>query len=97
MTMISKLLLLLFNFNSDTKWYGWEGFDSRYSLKDPNIDAEFERIVEIHHKKNILDLLNSSRISIYDKLLIIKNESMFDTLTPNLYKAGLLDDWDFEI
>lgn len=95
--MVSKILLFLFNFNPDTKWKGWEGFDSRYPLKDPNIDSEFERIVEINYKKNILDQLNSSRISIHDKLNIIKNEGIFDNVGQDFYKGGLLDDWDFEI
>lgn len=94
--MISKLLLCLFNLNHETR-FPFEGFDSRYSLTETNFDSLSERIYDIHYNKYILDQLNNTRISIYDKILIIKNEQILESMTPNLYKAGLFDDWNFEI
>ena len=94
--MISKLLFFLFHLNYETR-HQFEAIDSRFPLKDPNYDSNIERIIDIYYNKKILDQLNNSRISIFDKLLIIESEEIFQSMTPNLYKAGLFDDWDFEI
>lgn len=94
--MISKLLFFLFHLNYETR-YTFEAIDSRFPLKDPDIDSKIERIIEINYKDNILKQLNSTKLSIFDKLEIIKNEQILESMTPNLYKAGLFDDWDFEI
>ena len=94
--MISKLLLILFYLNYETR-YPFEAIDSRYHLKDPYHDSNIERIIEIHYNKHILDQLNSTKLSIFDKLVIIKNEEILESMIPNLYKSGLFDDWDFEI
>lgn len=94
--MISKLLLCLFNLNPETR-FPFEGFDSRYSLTEANFDSLSERIYDIHYNKYILDQLNSTKLSIFDKLVIIENEQILESMAPNLYKSGLYDDWDFEI
>jgi hypothetical protein len=86
----------LFHLNYETR-YTFEAIDSRFPLKDPDIDSKIERIIEINYKDNILKQLNSTKLSIFDKLEIIKNEQILESMTPNLYKAGLFDDWDFEI
>ena len=94
--MISKLLFFLFHFNYESR-YTFEAIDSRFPLKDPDIDSKIERIIEINYKNNLLKQLNSTKLSIFDKLVIIKNEQILESMTPNLYKAGLFDDWNFEI
>ena len=94
--MISKLLLVLFHLNYETR-YPFEAVDSRFPLKDPNYDSNIEGINTIFYNKNIIDQLNSTKLSIFDKLLIIDNEQILESTRPNLYKAGLLDDWNFEI
>ncbi len=94
--MISKLILLLFHLNYETR-YPFEGLDSRLPLKDPNYDSNIERIIEINYNKHILDQLNNTKLSIFDKILIIDNENILESVASNLYKAGLLDDWNFEI
>lgn len=94
--MISKLLFFLFHLNYETR-YTFEAIDSRYPLIDPDIDSKIERIIEINYKDNLLKQLNSTKLSIFDKLVIIKNEQILESMTPNLYKAGLFYDWDFEI
>ncbi len=94
--MISKLLFFLFHLNYETR-YTFEAIDSRFPLKDPDIDSNIERIIEINYKNNLLKQLNSTKLSIFDKLVIIKNEQILESMTPDLYKAGLFDDWDFEI
>lgn len=94
--MISKLLFFLFHLNYETR-YTFEAIDSRYPLKDPDIDSKIERIIEINYKNSILKQLNSTKLSIFDKLVIIENEQILESMTPNLYKAGLFYDWDFEI
>ena len=94
--MISKLLFFLFHLNYETR-YNFQGCDSRFNFKDPDYDSNIERIIEINYKNKLLKQLNNSRISIYDKLFIIKNEEILESMTPNLYNAGLFDDWDFEI
>lgn len=94
--MISKLLWILFQLDYKTR-YDFQGCDSRFSLKEPNYDSNIERITEILYNKHILDQLNSTKLSIFDKLLIIDNEQIIGSVSSNLYKAGLFDDWDFEI
>tara|TARA_B100000963_G_scaffold358941_1_gene384867 strand:- start:453 stop:737 length:285 start_codon:yes stop_codon:yes gene_type:complete len=94
--MISKLLLILFHLNYETR-YPFEAVDSRFPLKDPDYDSNIERITEIFYNKHILDQLNSTKLSIFDKLSIIENEQILGSVSSNLYKAGLFDDWDFEI
>tara|TARA_B100000927_G_scaffold33437_1_gene24096 strand:+ start:219 stop:503 length:285 start_codon:yes stop_codon:yes gene_type:complete len=94
--MISKLLLLLFYLNYETR-FPFEAIDSRYPFKDQDYDSNIERITEIHYNKHILDQLNGTKLSIFDKLIIIKNEQILESMAHNLYKAGLFDDWDFEI
>lgn len=94
--MISKLLWLLFHLDYKTR-YDFQGCDSRFPLKDPHYDSNIERIIKINYNKHILDQLNSTKISIFDKLLIIRNEQILGSVASNLYNAGLFDDWDFEI
>ena len=94
--MISKLLLILFHLNYETR-YLFEAVDSRFPLKDPDYDSNIERITEIFYNKHILDQLNSTKLSIFDKLLIIDNGQIIGSVSSNLYKASLFDDWDFEI
>ena len=90
--MWSYIVIALF-LNANLR-FKWDGCDTRYPL-EPDIVEEVERIREIYNKKNILNQLNSSRISISDKLGIIDRE--FHTYTPSITGAGLLDDWNFEI
>ena len=90
--MLSYILITLFlnkNFRFD-----WVGCDTRYPL-EPDCNEDMERIEDIFYKKDILNQLNSSRISISDKLNIIDRE--FHSYTPSIYAAGLLEDWDFDI
>ena len=46
--MISKLLFFLFHLNYETR-YTFEAIDSRFPLKDPDIDSKIERIIEIRN------------------------------------------------
>ena len=94
--MISKLLIFLFHLNYETR-YPFEAVDSRFPLKDPNYDSNIERMIDIFYNKYTLDQLNNTRIIIFDKLLIIEHTGILESNTPNLYSAGLLDDWDFEM
>ena len=90
--MLSYIIIALF-FHSNFR-FDWIGCDTRYPL-EPDFNKEVERIEDIFYKKDILNKLNSSRISTSDKLNIIDRE--FHSYTPSIYAAGLLEDWDFEI
>lgn len=104
--MCSKLNLNKININLDNiKTYkfldneagkGLEGYDTRNIVIDN--DEEIFKINKYLEMKKILKTLENDKVGIYDKLIIIKNYDLLeDNIGNNLFEAGLLDDWNFNI
>jgi len=106
MCMCSKFNLKKININLDNiETYkfldneagkGLEGHDTRNIFIDK--DEEMFKINKYLEMKKILKTLENDKIGIYDKLTIIKNYDLLeDNIGNNLFEAGLLDDWNFNI
>jgi len=79
---------------SDEKYITNSGLCGIVKNDDPE---ELDRIIEHFIKYELLKKLNSSSISIHDKIDIInKNDILdIDIHSQNIFNGGLLDDWDF--
>ena len=74
------------------------GIDMRYKKNNIQNENELFNIKKFFYYKKILEQLNNTKISIYDKVTIIENENIIDQkMGINLFKGGLLDDFNFEI
>ena len=83
--------------NNDQRQY-FKGYDMR-NITVENEKDELITIAENFEKQNILKKLNSSGLSTIMKLQIIDNNNHLfedDSYAPNIYKGGLLDDFNFE-
>jgi hypothetical protein len=58
---------------------------------------ELDRIIEHFRKHELLKKLNSSLISMHEKIYIIKQNDILDidNCETNITNGGLLEDWDF--
>jgi hypothetical protein len=56
---------------------------------------ELDRIIEHFRNYELLKKLNSSLISVQEKIDIIKMNDILDNCGTNITNGGLLDDWDF--
>ena len=75
---------------------GLEGHDTRNIFIDD--DEKMFKINKYLEMKKILKTLENDKIGIHDKLIIIKNYDLLkDNIGNNLFEAGLLDDWNFNI
>ena len=75
---------------------GLEGHDTRNIFIDN--DEEMFKINKYLEMKKILKTLENDKVGIHDKLTIIKNYDLLeDNIGNNLFEAGLLDDWNFNI
>jgi hypothetical protein len=99
--MISlKLLIYLFTFKSNillfktNKYQISSGNDDRYPVSEEKITIE--KIVENYHKKNLLDYLQSNKISIHDKINKLNEFYGNGPQSPNLLSGGLQDEWNNE-
>lgn len=77
------------------------GYDCRFmhhSMQSKKEKEELERI-SIHFKKqNLLYLLKNDDLSIFEKIdLIEKYDTLSSNISSNIFNAGLLDDWEFNI
>ena len=97
--MISfKLLIYLFILKSNTvlfktnKYEISSGNDDRYPIIE---EKTIEKIVENYRKKQLLDYLQSNKISIYDKINKINELNGNGPQSPNLL-SGLEDEWNNE-
>ena len=83
------------------------GFDERYlnqteTQKQDN-QKEISRLRKMIHYYNLMIILQS-KMDLYDKLIIIKNNEIFKDLYQhdtnimncNIYSGDLFKDWDFE-
>lgn len=71
------------------------GNDERPNIKD---NEDLNSIYINFHKKNILETLENNNIGIFHKLeLINKYDILNETISVNILKGGLLDDFNFEI
>lgn len=91
-----KLLFGLFSLSN--KINKLEGIDERYPSTDYNIN-QLERINNYFEIKKIINTLENPNINQHQKILLIQqNHFLFDdNFTPNITKAGLLDDYNFSI
>ena len=64
------------------------GYDERYN-KTEDYKEELFKIKELHYKKHLLNQLESSRISVYDKLKIIEDN---DLIVKNPWQ-DIIDDY----
>lgn len=75
---------------------GLEGHDTRDIFIDK--DEEMFKINKYLVMKKILKTLENDKVSIQDKIIIIKNYDLLeDNIVNNLLQGGLLDDWNFNI
>lgn len=106
MCMCSKFNFKKININLDnTETYKFldgeagtklEGYDTRNNLIDN--DEEMFKISKYLEMKQILKTLENDKVGIHDKLTIIKNYDLLEcNMNNNLFGAGLLDDWNFNI
>ncbi len=76
---------------------GMEGHDTR----NISVDSEEEmfRISKYLEMKKILKTLENDKVGEHDKILIIYNYDLLNdsSIAINLLRAGLLDDWNFNI
>lgn len=63
-------------------------------IKDDD-HKELDKINEYFMNYELLKKLNSSLISVQEKIDIIKMNDILDNCGPNITNGGLLDDWDF--
>ena len=73
-----------------------DGFDSRETNDEPSLETLSTNML----KKNILKMLENTELGVYEKMFLISEfDFMFDEeqYNGNIYKGGLLDDWEFEI
>lgn len=74
------------------------GIDMHYKENQTQNENELFNIKKFFYYKKILNQINNTDISIYDKLNIIENENILDRkMGINLFEGGLLDDFNFEI
>lgn len=77
------------------------GFDCRYKHDSVKNIKEIKQLQNIYinlNKQKILCLLESSDNSIFEKIETIKKyDILCEDYSPDIFKAGLLDDWDFNI
>jgi hypothetical protein len=57
--------------------------------------AELDRIIEHFRKHELLKKLNSSLISMHEKIDIINMNNILDNCGTNITNGGLLEEWDF--
>tara|TARA_B100000424_G_scaffold185760_1_gene144102 strand:+ start:18790 stop:19155 length:366 start_codon:yes stop_codon:yes gene_type:complete len=77
------------------------GYDCRFmhhSMQSKKEKEELQRI-SIHFKQqNLLYLLKNNDLSIFEKIdLIEKYDILYSNISSNIFNAGLLDDWEFNI
>ena len=83
------------------------GLDERYlnrsETQKQDEQQEITRFRKMLYYYNLMTTLQS-KMTLYDKLVIIKNNEIFNDLYPHdtnimdydIYSGGLLKDWDFE-
>jgi hypothetical protein len=83
------------------------GLDERYlnqtETQKQEISQEITRLRKMLHYYNLMTILQS-KMALYDKLIIIKNNEVFNDLYQydtnimnyDIYSGDLLKDWDFE-
>jgi len=74
------------------------GKDERYNATtDLDVDM-LDKIKMYNHKLQVLNRLQDNKVSIFDKLDLIENEEIinFYTRAPNITRAGLFDEWDWD-
>lgn len=86
------LLLFTNNLIKDKK-----GYDERLVNPYDNDKITIDKINEQIEKKILLDLLQSTKLNIYEKINILNKNKEINIPKPiNLYNGGLLDDWNFD-
>jgi hypothetical protein len=78
--------------------YPYMGKDMRYNGTS-NLDIDMlDKIKMYNHKLQVLQRLEDNKVSIFDKVDLIENEEIinFFTSAPNITRAGLFDDWDWD-
>ena len=75
-----------------------KGIDERFPIKEPVYNLD--KIYFDFKKKEVLDKLIQKDISLNEKISCwnnYKKNFMEETISPNLTKGGLLDDWEFNL
>ncbi len=73
-----------------------DGFDSRETNNEPSLETLSTNML----KNDILKMLEKSELGVYEKMFLISEfDFIFDEeqYNGNIYKGGLLDDWEFEM
>ena len=71
----------------------FSGYDERY-LDDERIKTDITDIFRHIENKAKLDILQDSRVSIFDKLELLNDNYI---KPPNMHSGGLMDDFTFEL
>lgn len=83
------------------------GLDERYlnetDAQKIEMQNEIIRLKKMLHYHNLMTILQT-KLSLYDKLIIVKNNQIFNDIYPHdtnimdydIYSGDLLKDWDFD-
>ena len=92
-----NLLILLNLFTIFNSQQLNSGLDNRFTNNESEIELELERINNYFEKQKIIKTLENPNVSQIYKIELINNYLIEDTLTPNISKGGLYDDFQFII
>ena len=92
----------LTNITIDDNLYYKRGYNEAYFIDDCDSLEQLYKIYDIYEKEYMLKNLESSQLSVYDKIDIIKKYNIIDNINENniginLISGGLMNDWNFSL